>query len=72
MEADAVVAGLSDSDFIDGGTGGKGHKFSLAYQLSKNIQAGLTYFMAERHDNRITGYDGQDMNLFQGDIVIKF
>ncbi len=72
VEADAVVAGLSDSDFIDGGTGGKGHKFSLAYQLSKNIQAGLTYFMAERHDNRITGYDGQDMNLFQGDIVIKF
>ncbi|MBN1817443.1 MAG: putative porin [Sedimentisphaerales bacterium] len=72
IEADAVIGGLNDSDFVDGGTGAKGHRFSFTYQMAKNVQAAFTYFCAERHDNAIAGYDGQTMNTFQGDIVIKF
>ncbi|MBN1123989.1 MAG: putative porin [Sedimentisphaerales bacterium] len=72
VEADAVIGGLSDSDFAGGGTGAKGHKFNFTYQLAKNIQASLNYFCAERHDNAVSGYDGQSMNTFLGDIVIKF
>ncbi len=70
VEADAVVGGFSDSDFIDGGAGGKGHRFSLAYQLAKNVQAVLSYYLAERHDNAI--YNGENMNLLEADLVIKF
>ncbi|NLH15044.1 MAG: hypothetical protein GX455_00550 [Phycisphaerae bacterium] len=70
VEADAVVGGLCDSDFIDGGTGGRGHRFSLAYQLAKNVQTVFSYYLAERHDNAM--YNGEEMNLFQADLVIKF
>ncbi len=48
LEKDAVVGAFSDSDFIGGGTDGKGHKFSFAYQLSQNTALGLTYFANEK------------------------
>jgi hypothetical protein len=63
------VTGLNDSDFIDGGTGGKGHEFKAKYQLHKNVQAGLTYIMAER--DRAAG-DGLDYNRLMADIIVKF
>jgi type II secretory pathway pseudopilin PulG len=72
VESDAVFAGLTDSDFIDGGTGGKGWELGFKYQLAKNIQAALTYFINER-DRRVAGGSGsQNFNRLQGDLVFKF
>ncbi|MBN1457302.1 MAG: putative porin [Sedimentisphaerales bacterium] len=68
VEADAVVGGLCDSDFIGGGTDGKGHVVGLKYQLAKNLQLGLNYFMNEQ--NSSTTKD--DFDLFQADLVFKF
>lgn len=66
LEADAVVGAFSDSDFIGGGTAGRGHRIGAAYQLAKNTQAGLTYFMNEK------GADEHDYNRLQLDVMFKF
>lgn len=44
LEADATFGLLSDSDFMGGGTDGKGHKIGAAYGLKKNWSLGFTYF----------------------------
>ena len=51
LRKDAVVGAFNDSDFIGGGTNGKGHKFGAKYQIAKNWQAGTTYFLNKRGDN---------------------
>jgi hypothetical protein len=66
LEADAVLGIFSDSDFIGGGTGGKGHRFGFAYQFTKNIQGGLTYFLDERSS------DDRDYRRLQADLILKF
>ena len=35
LEADAVLGAFTDSDFIGGGTDGKGHEFGFKYQFTK-------------------------------------
>lgn len=57
LEADAVLGAFSDSDFIGGGTNGRGHEFGFNYQLTKNVQAGLTYFVNER-DSKLSHFLG--------------
>jgi hypothetical protein len=75
VEPDAVFGGLSDSDFIDGGTGGKGWVLGYKYQLAKNLQAGLTYFINDR-DRRSSDASGgsgsQTFNRLQADLIFKF
>lgn len=66
LEADAVIGVFSDSDFIGGGTNGKGHQFGLKYQLAKNLQAALTYFLDER------GSNDDDYKRLQADLIFKF
>jgi len=66
LEADAVIGVFSDSDFIGGGTDGKGHQFGLTYQLAKNLQTGLTYFLNEM------GSDDDDYRRLQADLALKF
>jgi len=68
IDLDAVVGQFNDSDFVGGGTGGKGHRFSFAYQLTKNVVPGLTYYLS-RYDGR---KDNADYNRLQADIVVKF
>ncbi len=68
VEADAVVGGLNDSDFIGGGTNGTGHTVGLKYQVSKNVQAAVKYFVNEK--NASTTED--DYRLLQADLVFKF
>lgn len=63
---DAVVGAFTDSDFIGGGTYGKGHRFGFKYQLHKNWQAGLTYFMNEYGNN------DRDYRRLQADLIFKF
>lgn len=68
VEGDAVVGGLSDSDFAGGMTDGKGHKISAAYQLMKNWQVGLTYF----HNDQNWHTTKDELNLIQADLIFKF
>jgi hypothetical protein len=68
LELDAVVGQFSDSDFVGGGTGGKGHWFSFAYQLTKNVAPAVTYY-ASRYDGR---KDDADYSRLMADVVVKF
>jgi len=68
VQRDAVVGGLNDSDFIGGGTDGNGHVFGFNYQLAKNVQAGVLYYLNEK--NMSTSED--DYQLLQGNLVFKF
>jgi hypothetical protein len=67
IDSDAVVGQFNDSDFVGGGTDGKGHRFNVAYQLAKNFETGLTYFLNERKDD-----DKNDYRRLQADLVFKF
>jgi hypothetical protein len=71
LEADAVIGVFTDSDFIGGGTGGKGHKFSTAYAIAKNATLGATYFMSQR-DSDGDGSINDDYDRFQFDLKVKF
>jgi hypothetical protein len=68
VQANSATA-LNDSDFIDGGTGGKGHEFKAKYQILKNVQGALTYIIAERDRSA-----GDDLNYdrLMADIILKF
>jgi len=66
LEADAVLGVFNDSDFIGGGTNGKGHRMGCAYQLAKNLQAALTYFFNDKSN------DEHNYNRLQADMVFKF
>jgi hypothetical protein len=68
VKLDAVVAQFNDSDFVGGGTGGKGHRFSFAHQFTKNVVGGLTYFLDE-YDGR---KDDANYDRLQADVVVKF
>lgn len=48
LEADAVLASFTDSDFAGGGTDGKGHVIRGAYMLRSNVRFNGTYFLNER------------------------
>lgn len=66
LEADAVLGAFCDSDFVGGGTDGKGHKFGFKYQIAKNLQGGLTYLLNE------AGSGKDDYRRLQADLVFKF
>jgi hypothetical protein len=68
VQRDAVVGGLNDSDFIGGGTDGNGHVFGFNYQLAKNVQAGVFYYLNEK--NNSTSED--DYQMLQANLVFKF
>jgi hypothetical protein len=51
LEANAVIATFSDSDFGGGGTDGRGHIFRAGYALNKKMKLALTYFLNERGVN---------------------
>jgi hypothetical protein len=48
LEADATFALVTDSDFMGGGTDGKGHKISAAYALLDKWTLGFTYFDGDK------------------------
>ena len=71
LERDAVLGAFSDSDFIGGGTDGKGHKFSFKYALAKNVAAGATYFLNDR-DGDGDGQRDDTYRRLQLDVEMKF
>ena len=69
LEADAVFGGLSDSDFIGGGTDGTGHIFEVGYPLTKRVSLRGTLFVNEtglQSDQR------DDYNRLMLDISYKY
>jgi len=68
VEKDAVVGGLCDSDFIGGGTDGKGHVFGFKYQLTRNVQAAIHYFLNEQNASSTK----DDFRMLQADLIFKF
>lgn len=71
LERDAVLAAFTDSDFINGGTNGRGHKFSFKYALAKNVAAGVTYFLNQRDADNDGQLDDKYRRL-QLDVEVKF
>jgi cell division protein FtsB len=69
LEADSVLGAFTDSDFIGGGTDGKGHQFGFTYQLAKNLQASVTYFNSERDGTTGRSLDYRRLQL---DLKLKF
>ena len=67
-DADAVVGGFNESDFLDAQTNSRGHRFVLRYQLAKNLYWAMTYYHLE--DTRTT--DDLDYRRLLGDLVWKF
>ncbi len=70
LEADAVFALFTDSDFIGGGTDGKGHIFRGSYGLTKNVSLGGTLFINERGENQ-NGV-AEDFNRLMLDVAFKY
>lgn len=70
LEADAVFGAFTDSDFIGGGTNGRGHVMNFVYQVAKNVQAALTYF----HNENDRGGMSRDLDYrrIQTDLILKF
>lgn len=71
LEADAVVGGFTESDFLDSRTDSRGHKFGFKYQMAKNLQAGVTYYHLEDATSSSSGGDLDDRRL-QTDLIFKF
>lgn len=57
LEADCEVAAFSESTFAGGGTGVRGHKLAIAYQLGKNCTLGANYMIGKRQRAETTDYD---------------
>ncbi len=70
LEADAVVGAFTDSDFIGGGTNGKGIELGAAYGVAKNVSLDLTYFV---NTKGIKDADDEiDYKRLQADLQLKF
>lgn len=70
LEADAVFATFTDSDFGGGGTDVKGHKLKLAYAFDKGTTVSATYFINEYGE--FTRGGEIDYNRLQMDVKFKF
>jgi len=68
IEADAVLGVFTDSDFIGGGTDGRGHEIGFEYQIAKHCKAGVSYFYTKREIS--SGEKGYQR--LQLDLVFKF
>jgi Putative porin len=69
LDADAIVGGFTESDFVESQTNSKGHRFVFAYQWARNIQSKLTYYQAE---NTASSSRNLDHRRLLADLVLKF
>jgi len=69
LEADAVIATFTDSNFGGGGTDANGHVLRVKYGLSKKISLGGTLFV---NDKDRAQSDGVDYTRLQIDLEFKF
>jgi hypothetical protein len=68
LQNDAVLGVFCDSDFIGGGTDGKGHRFGIGYQLTDNVLTRASYFLDEK---AVSGVD-ENYQRLQMDVVVRF
>jgi len=68
LDADAVVGGFTESDFVDSKTNSRGHKFGFKYQLARNLQASFDYY----HAQNTAGSRNLDYRRLLADLVLKF
>ncbi len=68
LDADAVVGGFTESDFVDSATNVRGHKLGVKYQLAKNLQASLDYY----HLQNTGSSRDLDYRKLLADLVLKF
>lgn len=69
LEADAVLASFTDSDFAGGGTDSKGHVFRSSYVLRDNVRLNGSYFMNQRGE---AAGNERDYDRLQLDISFLF
>ena len=74
VQRNAVVGAFTDSDFANGFTGSRGHKFKLGYDISKNFTASATYYMTQTDAyQKAKGFGlDTDVNTLQLDLEAKF
>jgi hypothetical protein len=70
LEKDAVVGAFTDSDRWGGGTDGHGHRVHARYQIDKNLQIGVTYFVDEKKISDASSTT--DYQRLQADLVLTF
>jgi hypothetical protein len=66
LEKNGTIGMLTDSDRWGGGTDGKGSKVYGKYQIMKNLQVGVTYFMDEKKISdpaKTTDYERMQIDL---------
>ena len=68
-QADAVVGGLIESDFVSSQTDSRGHRFIFKYQILKALQTAVTYYHAEDAGSS-TG--NLDYRRLLADLIFKF
>ena len=71
VQRNAVVGAFTDSDFANGTTGSRGHKFKVGYDIDKNFALGATYFLTKADFASRTQRDA-DTNTLQLDAEAKF
>ena len=70
LEKDAFPGFLTDDDFNGGGTDAQGHKFYAAYQILKNLEFGVTYFLTRR--GLAAGETETDYKHLMVDLIARF
>jgi hypothetical protein len=72
LQADAVVGGFTESDFLSSRTDSRGHKFALQYQLAKNFRTELIYYHLKDTSNSSSSSRDLDYRRLQGSLIFKF
>jgi len=71
IQRNAVVGAFTDSDFANGTTGSRGHKFKVGYDIDKNFAIGATYYLTKADFSSRTQRDA-NTNTLQLDAEAKF
>jgi hypothetical protein len=67
IEDDAVFGTFSDSDFVGGGTSGRGHEYNFGYQIAKGWKLAVSYF-----NNNKNLHNEHDYERAMVDLKFKF
>lgn len=71
VQRNGVVSLFTDSDFGNGFTGSRGHKFKVGYEIDKNFALGAAYMMAKTDYSNLPNSNA-DVDTLQVDLEAKF
>jgi hypothetical protein len=72
VESDAVVGLFTDSDFIGGGTNGRGHEWNVGFQAVDAMKIGASFFYNNMPAHDEDDIPTDDYRRFQLDFQFKF